>query len=199
MAVIPNFITQPHQVKIKLKPKVNHSLDILILGNIKDQKNQLFLVPLAQDLFAKGYKVYFHLCGKIHDTQYHQTLLHSIEKNNLKHCFGFYHDFNNFNEIPLSIDLALMVSKDESGPLVNIEYLLLEVPFLTHDVGEVSMIIKKYLPSQVLANLDVESWVDKILQLHTRGAAINKYNAIYQNYFSSSIAYNNWLQTYQML
>jgi hypothetical protein len=92
-----------------------------------------------------------------------------------------------------------MVSKDESGPLVTIEYLLLKVPFLTHDVGDVSIIVKKYLPTQVISNLDVLTWIDKIIQLHQDGAGIDKYNHIYQNYFSNKMAYNNWLQTYQEL
>jgi glycosyltransferase involved in cell wall biosynthesis len=182
-----------------LKSKEDNSLDILILGNIKDQKNQHFLVPLAQGLITKGYKVCFHICGKIQDAQYHQALLQRIEKNNLLQNFRFYHQFNNFNEIPLSVDIALMVSKDESGPLVNIEYLLLKVPFLTHDVGDVSMIIKKYLPAQVIANLDASAWVDNILELYTHGAAIDKYETIYQKYFPNNIAYHNWLETYQIL
>jgi glycosyltransferase involved in cell wall biosynthesis len=53
-----------------------------------------------------------------------------------------------------NFDFALMVSKNESGPLVLLEYLLCGVPFIAYKTGGISDILCKYYPDFFINNFD---------------------------------------------
>lgn len=197
MSVVANYVPKPPTSSLKVKTKDEHEcIDMLLLGNIKEQKNQLFLVAIGAELNKLGKKFRFHVCGKIHDENYNQSLHDAVSSAKLHDAFIFYEQYTEFWQIPLSVDMALMVSKDESGPLVNIEYLLLKVPFLTHNVGYVTKLIKNDLPDCVVDSLNEKEWANRIINTHTEGIDVNKFNHVYERYFSENHAYNCWLNVY---
>jgi len=196
MYVISNFVSKPPFVKLKTKTQPNGCIDLMVLGNIKEQKNQLFLIPLLKALTAKGEKDCVHVCGQIHDKEYYKQLVDEAAKNNLSVALKFHHQFEAFNQINLTVDMALMISKDESGPLVNIEYILMHVPFLTHDVGDVTKIIKQVIPLQVIPNLNADFWADKIIAMHAKPFNADAYSLVYENNFSEKVAFKKWLDLY---
>jgi glycosyltransferase involved in cell wall biosynthesis len=193
---IPNFVARPPYTKLNVKKQRDGQIDILVLGNIKEIKHQDFLIPLFNALKSRGKEVGIHVCGKIQDHKYFERLNELIEKNRCAASFKFYHSFDAFYEIPLAIDLALMVSKSESGPLVNIEYLLLNVPFITYDVGNVTQTLKKYVPDRIIPNFDTEVWASKILELYSQESSVVQLMEIYEFNFSDEIAFGNWCRIY---
>lgn len=196
-SVISNFVERPPDVKIKVFPFSTDNLSILVTGNIKPQKNQLFLIDLAQNLLEKGLdKFKFHLIGKVQDTAYYQNFLIQLENYNLQAYFSEYNNYNNFSEIGLSINLALMPSLDESGPLVNIEYLLMGLPFLSHKVGDISCTIAKVLPELVLDHLHAKAWAEHILNFKGFPGLVDQYENVYNQYFSEQVAYKKWEACY---
>lgn len=196
-SVISNFVERRSHLKIKRYDFDINNLSILVIGNIKPQKNQLFLIELAKIFIDKGIQCFrFHLVGKVQDIAYHQQYLMELKKNNLQDHFKEYANYNDFSEIDLSVNFALMPSLDESGPLVNIEYILMQLPFLSHGVGNISLTLAKVLPDIILDHLDAKIWADKILSNKGLSDAIAQYDQVYNYYFSEEIAYSKWLACY---
>ncbi len=196
-SVISNFTERPQEVKVKVFPFCAGNLSILVIANIKPIKNQLFLIYLAQNLIKNGLNNFkFHLVGKVQDNDYYLKFLMQLEKYNLQLYFSEYSTVNNFSEIDLSINLALMPSLEESGPLVNIEYLLMRVPLLSHKVGDVSSTIAKVLPELVLDHLNAKSWAEHILNLEGVPDLLDQYENIYNQYFTAKVAYKKWEACY---
>jgi glycosyltransferase involved in cell wall biosynthesis len=193
--VISNFVSNINHNEIAFV-NFKSELSILTLGNIKPQKNQLFLIQVAKELLKKDIKFHFQVVGKFQDEQYSSIFKSEIKKSNLDAFFTIHQNINNIEEICFPISFALMPSIDESGPLVNIEYLLLNIPFLSHSVGDVTMHIEKYLPNQVVHNLDAKIWANKIISFDYNFDLKEKYKKIYDNHFSEEIAYEKWLKIY---
>lgn len=195
--VISNFVERRFDSKIKRYDFDINNLSILVIGNIKPQKNQLFLVELAKIFIEEGIKSFrFHLVGKVQDVGYYQQYLMELKKNNLQDHFKEYTNYNDFSEIDLSVNFALMPSLDESGPLVNIEYLLMRLPFLSHGVGNISLTLAKILPDLILDHLDAKIWAGKMLSDKGLSGLTDQYDQVYNDYFSEDIAYSKWLECY---
>lgn len=195
--LISNFTFIPKKVRINLFEFDKNNLSILVIGNIKQQKNQLFLIDLAKSFISKDVKNFkFHLIGKIQEETYYLKFINEVEKNNLKNYFTVYTNYNDFSEIDLKVNFALMPSKDESGPIVNIEYLILGIPFLTNKVGEITSILYKDIPEIVIDELISNLWVEKILNFDSADTIVTKYKDLYDKYFSEKKAYNKWIELY---
>ena len=91
-----------------------------------------------------------------------------------------------------------MPSKEESGPLVLIEYLLLNLPFLAHNVGDITNKIASIMPNRVIDNLIPSDWVDKIQSIDFLDN-MKDYDLIYNSEFSEKVAYQKWMEVYNSL
>ena len=182
-----NLLTVKRELKLNL-PEIR----FVCVGNIKMGKNQLFAVQLAECL---GFKL--DIIGMNQDKDYYDKI--SVKLTNdidlIENCFET-------SEILKDYDFALMVSQNESGPLVLMEYLLAGIPFIAYKTGGISEILANYFPQFFLENLDFSNWertvnlfiderptvdrsiVDLILKKHfNRSIYFSRLNKIYNGEF----------------
>ena len=197
--VISNFVTKPQKINNKIYPFDNTNLEILIVGNFRVQKNIIFLISLCEELqlYPKT-KFRFHIIGAVNDKKYYQQFIELVYEKSLKKHFIIYNDISSVFNFTEKINLALMPSIEESGPLVLIEYLILNLPFLAHNVGDITNKIGAILPNQVIDNLNPNIWAKKILSLDFN-ENIKVYERIYSSEFNEEVAYKKWNDVYKKI
>ncbi len=164
-------------------------LEAVCVGNLKRGKNQLFAIELATKLNFN-----LTLVGKNQDDSYYNHILESSENSNIKKI----EDCNNTEDILGNYDFALMVSENESGPLVLMEYLLAGIPFLAYQTGGISEILVKYFPEFFIDNLDINIWVErlKIFLIERPEVDKNMVCKILEENFNREIYLNQLLKIY---
>jgi glycosyltransferase involved in cell wall biosynthesis len=196
-SVISNFITLPNEIKFRKSNFDLNRLDILVVGNFRKEKNQEFLLEISQELSKRnGINFHFHIIGELQKNNYYSDFIEKVYSMNLKKHFIIYNDVNNLFVFGHQINFAMMPSLEESGPLVLIEYLILKLPFLANNVGDVTNIINAYLPSQILNELNAKLWVDRLFKINFIDN-LNLYQTVYNTEFSKEIAYSKWLDIYE--
>jgi glycosyltransferase involved in cell wall biosynthesis len=197
--VISNFVTKPAQIKMKIFPFDLNNLEILVVGNFRSQKNLLFLISMCKEMNLNSISNHrFHIMGAVNDLNYYKQFIEMIYSNNIKKHFIIYNDISNVFNFPGKVNLAIMPSKEESGPLVLIEYLLLNLPFLAHNVGDITNKIASIMPNRVIDNLIPSDWVDKIQSIDFLDN-MKDYDLIYNSEFSEKVAYQKWMEVYNSL
>jgi glycosyltransferase involved in cell wall biosynthesis len=131
------------------------SLKFVYLGNIKRGKNQLFAIDLCKKL-----DVELTIIGVNQDVEYYKEV-----NDNLDDKISLIENCTAPESILPNYDFALMVSKNESGPLVLLEYLLCGVPFIAYKTGGISDILCKYFPEYFIDSFDQRIWLNKISQI----------------------------------
>lgn len=137
--------------------KVGRKEGIVVVGNIKPGKNQLFVIELLPLL-----QMNVTFIGRIQDKPYFLELKERISALNLKDRVTFLTDIDNVQEQLPKFKLALMPSVKESGPLVLVEYLAQELPFVSYKTGEISEVLSETFPSLFLTNFQKDQWLEKI-------------------------------------
>jgi glycosyltransferase involved in cell wall biosynthesis len=165
------IIKQQHSKRINPKGMV-------LVGNIKPSKNQLFAIELAHFL-----KKDLTIIGKIQDETYFQLLHDKVQDLEIESNIIFVNDENNPQKRLNEFEFGLMTSASESGPLVLIEYLAQSLPFISFKTGAVSDILADELPNSFVDSFDLLEWkkrLNSIIKYHTN------YESLYDTYFSPS-------------
>jgi len=168
---------------IIVKEKINRSIkggtDIVVVGNIKPGKNQLFIINILPQLTEN-----ITFIGKVQDLRYFKQVKARVDVLNLNDRVTFLTDIDNVQEQLPKFKLALMPSINESGPLVLIEYLAQELPFISYKTGEISDRIEKEIPEFFVPSFQEELWIKKIKEIpNNEGLELG---AIYDRLFSPS-------------
>jgi glycosyltransferase involved in cell wall biosynthesis len=197
--VISNFVSKPPITNIQVTPIDLNNLEILVVGNFRKPKNLYFLISLSNEFkLKKNVNFRFHVLGSINDKEYYEKFIELVYSQNLEKNFLIRTDISNIFEYNEKVNFAIMPSIEESGPLILIEYLLLKIPFLAHNVGDVTAKIGKYIPGQVLDNLNPTIWVNHVFETSYE-KAICEYEKIYNLEFSNEVAYKKWIAIYKNL
>lgn len=161
LSVDSRYIYLLHNIVIKetFKPSKEVS-DLVVVGNIKPEKNQLFVVQLLPYI-----DMGVTFIGNIHDKFYYRQLITETETLQLTDRVTFMHNVRQVQKELSNFKLGLMPSTRESGPLVLIEYLAQSLPFISFKTGEISDILVKEFPSFFISNFEAEVWVQKIKEV----------------------------------
>jgi glycosyltransferase involved in cell wall biosynthesis len=127
------------------------STHYLMVGNIISNKNQMFCAEIALCTIRD-----ITFIGNNSDQNYFEKLQkHASNKIILENEIVT-------TKIIKKFQFGLFSSFYESGPLVVLEYLLSEIPFLAYKVGGISETIYKYFPEYFIDNLVLENWIERI-------------------------------------
>ncbi|MDT7831925.1 glycosyltransferase [Flavobacteriaceae bacterium S356] len=152
---------------------------IVVVGNIKPGKNQLFVINLMPSIHED-----VTFIGKVQDLSYFQQLKDRINTLNLGNRVTFMTEIDNVQYQLPKFKLALMSSTKESGPLVLIEYLAQDLPFVSYKTGEVSNLLEKEIPEFFLSSFEESLWIKKIKEISNyKGLELS---TIYEKLFSPS-------------
>jgi hypothetical protein len=197
--VISNFVPQPSNPSIRAVEFDKNNLEFLVVGNFRKEKNQKFIIPLCLELKKQNFNNFrFNLLGSIQSNGYFDDFIEDIYRNNLKEHIRIYDNFKSVFDFNKKVNFAIMPSIEESGPLVLIEYLLLNLPFLAFNVGDITKKIGQYLPDQIMNNLNESLWVERIFNTNFENSE-RVFRNIYDFEFSCEIAYKNWMNVYEKL
>ncbi len=149
----------------------------VLVGNIKPVKNQLFAIELIKDK-----NLDLTIVGQIHDKNYYRKIIERIKELNLTKKVHFIHNQIDAQEILPKFQLGLMTSLSESGPLVLIEYMAQNLPFITFKTGEVVNSIENDISDFIISNFKLTEWnqaLNKLLEKNPK-----EFETLYEKYFN---------------
>ncbi|WP_299226401.1 glycosyltransferase family 4 protein [uncultured Psychroserpens sp.] len=178
----------------------NSSAKIIVIGNFRPQKNYEFLVELIAQL-PKELKI--DLYGRIVDQHYYNTILKEIETVGVENQITLITNVINVSPLIHNYMLGLHCSSSETGPLVAIEYLSKQLPFVMYDTGEVAEVLKSNSYELIQSDFKVDTWKAVIMKLisnaqyHTKMR--NKIQYIYTANYSKENYLGKCLSVYQKI
>lgn len=172
------FLLRNIVLKKDYKSTLKKDNAIVLVGNIKPVKNQLFAIRLLPYL-----KENLTIIGNIQDQEYFTILKNEIKNLSLEKRVFFIHDCKDVQEHLSNYKLALNVSKSESGPLVLAEYLAQSIPFIAYQTGEIARILKPELPESFIDSFEIKDWLNQIKKLPLNRRT--DFTEIFNTYFSS--------------
>ncbi len=194
--VLPNTVP-----KLQVKEKFiggNSVKQLVLVGNFRKAKNILFAIELMEVL-VKKMQVQLTIIGQKNDAAYYASVKENISAVNLENNIHLLHDCTEVQQLLHQFDMAIHVANTESGPLVLIEYMAQQIPFLTYDTGEVVQQIKKDLPQFIMENFMVDAWVERIEAILSadRYSFAEPLNNAFLKYYSEGAYYQQCLEIYK--
>lgn len=187
--LLPNIVI--HTDIVNDEKMVDNNSRIVMVGNIRKEKNYLFALDIIED---RGIDIY----GNYYDIDYKQLFLDKISSRNVRVIEGV----SNVQPLLSKYKMALHVSPLETGPLVLIEYLANGIPFLAYRTGEVVEQIKDELPEFIVDSFDREVWLKRIDELNKQidfeGENLRKkMKMIFQKYYSEDKYFEKCKEVYE--
>ena len=171
---------------------VKNRKGIVIVGNIKPIKNQLFAIQLLPFLNEN-----LTIIGNIHDKVYYDIMVKEVENLSLENRVFFLHNVVNAQEKLSEFSYALCTSKSESGPLILAEYLAQSLPFVAYKTGGISEVLEQELPECFLHSFDIKLWVNQINKLSLKPN--KRFEELFNKYFSSDDYVTECINIYQKI
>lgn len=165
---------------------------IVLVGNIKPIKNQLFAIRLMEHINNT-----LTIIGQIQDEKYYVELKQLIKDLKMEQKIIFVHNSTNIQYDIQQFEFGLQTAKSESGPLVLIEYLAQSLPFLTFNTGQVVDDIKSDTPQLIMDNFEIEQWAMRLHEVQKMDLTI--LNNVYQKYFSEKMYLANCESIYKAI
>lgn len=198
--LLPNIIVRK-EFTYQNKPEASVPR-ILLVSNFREAKNHAFAIKLLSRLRdTLEFRATF--IGQVIDAEFMADIHKAIKKNKLDAVIQVVHDCHDVQSVIGNYDLAIHTAYQESGPLVLIEYLAQQLPFLAYKTGEVATQIQPALPEFFMNNFKVEQWIDRLKTLlgqldRYKEPMKNVFNAFYsdQAYFNKCIGIYSRMMIY---
>lgn len=194
--VLPNIVLKEN-VPVVEKQKENISL--VIVSNFVPVKNLEFAIELFQELYKQSEKFFLTIIGAAATEAYYQKILSLINEKGLKRNITIVNDCINVQRLLPQFDLAIHVSKSESGPLVLVEYIAQSLPFVTYKTGEAAEQVQKDMPMFIMQNFDVAEWalqINRVLQTDQKKLK-DELEAIFIKNYSAEAYYEKCISVYK--
>jgi glycosyltransferase involved in cell wall biosynthesis len=159
-------------------PNIKH-YDLILVSNIKPIKNNLFAIQLAQKMNKR-----LVLIGQNQDSSYFDTIRLSFTDN-----IEINATISNAQSVMHWADFGLHTSISETGPLVLIEYIAKQLPFLAYETGEVAKTLKKYFPLYFIDNFDLAQWQERIEKIKENPLDYAKFEHVFEIEFGQTKYY----------
>ncbi len=187
----------------KYLPSLNKTSNkkIIVVSNIRKEKNLEFIIDLFSELKKDFHKIKMDIYGQVIDDEYFLKLQRIVKTLNLEaeEDIRFITDCTDIQQKLGNYLLALHSAKRETGPLVLIEYLSQGLPFLSYNTGEVAKITSHHFPNMVINNFNKAKWRDRIKKIINNSDIKTKKDliSVYENYFSEERYVNKCIEIYK--
>src|SRR5690606_27972597 len=94
----------------------------ICLANLREQKNHLMLLEVAETIICQHPDWTFHLVGKDFEDAYSQTLKRQITSKNLSNHVFIYGSKSDIQNILEQTEICVLTSKSEGLPVALLEY-----------------------------------------------------------------------------
>ena len=195
--LLPNTVNAFADKSIK-KHTAQNVFRLVLVANVRSIKHIEFAIDLLRVLNTTHH---FHLTiiGKPTEMNYLEMLQQKIRQLELADSINFIFDADEIQPLLYQFDLAVHTSKSESGPLVLVEYLAKQLPFITFNTGEVAQQIRAELPECIVDNFNTGTWIEKINFLlidENRELVLQKMQQVFKAYYSAEKYYSSCIHIY---
>ena len=185
--LIPEIKESNHLTNSSESLKINQ---LVIVGNIKYIKNQKFALQVANNLNRN-----LDIIGKIQDEIVYKELL-----NQNKGKLNIIENITDVKTVLMTYRVGLFTSFNESGPIVLLEYLNCNLPFVSTKIGSIGHILSNYFPEFFIDEYDLFQWQQRIVELENGYQIDNeKVSYIMNKHFNRSVYFDRLVQVYKEL
>lgn len=182
--LLPNTIRRKNDITAAKK------YDLILVSNIKPEKNLLFAVELAiqmqRDLL---------IVGNIQDKHYYEELKHAAANSTIE----FITDSTDARHYIAQAKFGLHTSTSETGPLVLLEYMTCGIPFLSFNTGEVAMICKDQYSDFFIQNQSITDWISRIEIIQNKGSSPNELQSFFDHHFGEQQYFSKCRKIYTQI
>ncbi len=132
---------------------------ILMIGNFRQQKNYGFALNLLKALPSK---YTLSIIGGMVENDYYHDFLARVDELQLNDRLFILANEKKASDRISEFDFAIHTAKSETGPLVALEYMQKNIPFLMFNTGEVANQIRNYIPDFIMTTFVVEDWISRL-------------------------------------
>ena len=177
---LPNFTTAG-SIGQETVLRGNVGKRILCLANLRQQKNHLMLVNVAERIQTTYPDWTFHFVGSDFEDDYSKNIKAEVAAKNLDENVFIYDSRNDTGNIISQSDIAVLSSNSEGLPVALLEYGLFKKAVVVTDVGEMPLIIKYGENGFITPSEDEEAFFNSIIKLiESPELRTNLGNALYE-------------------
>lgn len=186
--VLPNIVMKENNSASHTQTE---NISLVVVSNFVPVKNLEFAIEIFDALNKKNKNFRLTIIGAIADKKYYDKIISLISEKNINQFITIITDCTNVQHLLSEFDLAIHTSRSESGPLVLIEYIAQNLPFVTYKTGEVANQLKEDLPEFIMQNFDHNDWILRIETLLKMDRKIlqDRLNNIFEKYYSTNSYY----------
>ena len=188
----------PNIIRTTGKPiaekNADNDLRILMVGNFRPVKNYEFALKMISELpdFT------LHIVGKPVDKKYYSKISRLIENDNLTKRVKIITNVSDITDVIGDYQIGWHTAGSETGPLVLIEFMAAQLPFLSYNTGFVAEILKKESPAFIMNEFNVAGWKERHYEV-IKNIEENRLRCgvIYKKYFSESEYFKKCSRIYE--
>ena len=200
---LPNFIpvaTEQYTKKTFLKGSAGKR--IVVLANLRAQKNHFLLLEIAYMLKATHPDWTFHLVGKDFEDDYSIAIKNKIRTFQLENQVFLYGSREDINCILNQSDIGILTSVSEGLPVTLLEYGMAPLPVVVTAVGELPNIINSGVNGWLVPSNDAGSFYKALIALIADNSMRNRMalalqQTVLEGYSSKRVLqkYLQWLES----
>lgn len=142
----------------------NKTLQFVLVGVIQEAKNQIDAVQAFALIINSGRKANLHFIGTENDN-YVQEVKQLIERYGISDYVKFWGPQNNVPEILRTMDVGLMLSRNEAFGRVTVEYMLQNLAVIASDTGANPEIIEDKKSGLIYSYGNYKQLSEKMIEL----------------------------------
>lgn len=159
--VLPNIIEKKRQtIFIATTASV---INLLLVSNFVRVKNIEFAVEIFEQFLKHQKDARLTIIGHTNDKGYYNEILQLVHQKQLSSFINILYDVDNIQPLLNQYHLAIHTSRYESGPLVLLEYMAQQLPFISYLTGEVAKQASAVLPECFMPHFDTSKWMQRLL------------------------------------
>ena len=200
---LPNFIPIPTIQYAKTTfLKGSTGKRIVVLANLRPQKNHFLLLEIAYMLKTSYSDWTFHLVGKDFDDAYSLAIKDKIKELALENQVFLYGSRTDVNFILEQCDIGILTSASEGLPVAFLEYGMQPLPVVVTAVGELPNIVNNGVNGWLVASNDAGSFYKALIALIADNSMRNRMalalqQTVLEGYSSKRVLqkYLQWLES----
>nr|WP_315174643.1 glycosyltransferase [uncultured Flavobacterium sp.] len=199
---LPNFIPVPTEQYMKTTfLKGSTGKRIVVLANLRPQKNHFLLLEVAFMLKTSHPTWTFHLVGKDFEDGYSQEIKSKIKELQLENQVFLYGSRTDIPFILSQSTIGILTSVSEGLPVALLEYGMYELPVVVTAVGELPNIISNGINGWSVPSNDTESFYKALVAIVSDASMRNRMalalnQTVSEGYSSKGVLhkYIQWLE-----
>ena len=189
---LPNFVFFEDSGSKAFDLKGKTVKRILLLANLRPQKNHEMLLEIAENISSKFSDWTFHLVGKDFEDSYSEKIKKEIISKNLTNTVFLYGSQEAIAEVIKQSSIGVLTSDSEGLPIAILEYGFFGLPVISTNVGEIGSVIINNTSGFLVAPNDPEEFSKKLILLLENedkriAFAANLQKTIFDNYTPDAV------------